>query len=73
MPTQITMEFAGSMISNYRRMYKEENEVSFVGTDQDILNIINNGDVAPTGAEQDEWTLESMQEVQDEILSSRKE
>lgn len=68
MPKQITMEFAGSIISNYRSLYKEKMGISFIGTDKDILNITNSDNVASTGEEQDQWTIESMQEIQDEIL-----
>lgn len=57
----LALESAGSVLANYRRMYKQEYRPEvYTGTDEELLKIINAVGVAPSGAEQDEWTLCNM-------------
>lgn len=65
MSKRISMEVAASMLSNYRRQYKDFYNEEFNGSDIELLKIINDEPTWSSGLEQDMYTLESMAEFHD--------
>lgn len=57
MPKHIPMAVAGSVLANYRAVYKAKYNEDFNGTDVELLKIINNEPTWFSGDEQDEYTL----------------
>lgn len=65
MAKKLEIEFAGSIISNYKYAYKQKFNESFNGTDTELLKIINDEPTWASSEEQDEATLESMADFHD--------
>lgn len=52
-----------SMISNYRYQFKQKHKREWIGTDEQLLEIIKNVGVLSSGEETDQAVLEEMEEV----------
>lgn len=53
-------EFYNAMIANIRRMYEEKFGGPYLGTDEEIVHIIEDVGALPTGEETDEAILDEM-------------
>lgn len=58
----LKLEFAGSVLSNYRYSFRVKHGRDWPGTDQQLLDLINEIGVMSTSQEQDEATLEEMED-----------
>ncbi len=60
----ITMEFLGNIIRNFRDEYKREYNTACTLTDVQIAECWDENAPTSTIAEEEEWTLDAMRELQ---------